>query len=203
MIAAGGHGRVQVDDRAREVGLRGRELDGRIAHLRNVIRRAIRQPTDARSTAVAVDHGLAVQECIGIRHADGVCDAIDDRHRPEGPRDGVMRSSGDRGIEFDGNAALRVGRRISQPDRRVIDDDHVIGVLVGQPADARATAMAVEDLVTGRKTVRVAEIDHFGRVRIPAGDGRLGIDCDTEAVLRAGGTGQIQADVRCRRDVSL
>ena len=30
---------------------------------------------------------------------------------------------------------------------------------------------------------------------------RLGIDCDTEAVLRAGGTGQIHADEPFRRDV--
>ena len=161
-MCAGSHGRVQADDRTRKVGLRGRELDGGIAHLGDVIRRAIHQPADARSTAVVVDHGLAVLERIGICHADGVCDVIDSRYRPEWTRDGVICPGGDCGIESEIHASLRVGERISQPDLRGIDEDHVIEIFVGQPADALAAAMAVINLLAGRKTVSVAKIDHLG-----------------------------------------
>ena len=47
--------------------------------------------------------GNRLVEQLGLHGRD-----VDDRHRPEWFRDGVLRPGGDRGIEFDRNAALRV-----------------------------------------------------------------------------------------------
>ena len=72
------------------------ELDVRGVDHDHVIRLGRLQPTDAgvRAAAVAVDHGVASDETMGLREGDLVAARLRDRHRcgrVEGERRGIDR----------------------------------------------------------------------------------------------------------------
>ena len=157
---------------------------------------------DTRATAVVVNDFIAIGESTGVRDADGMVDAVDERHSSERDRDRVLRARRNRRIQVDRLTTFGVGERIGQSNRRRVHNNGKERVLAGQTADTATSAVAINHRFAGGKSMQVAEVDGFGRRLIAACHRCLGVDRDAEAMLLARGSGGVQGPVRTARDAA-
>ena len=179
------------------------ELDVRVVDHDHVICLGRLQPADAASVAVvaaavAVDHGVASDETMGLREGDLVAAKLRDRHRcgrVEGERRGVDRhehlAGRIDGREQDGHAGNRVGPGCRQAERFVVcvvSGDDEVAPPRGEAADAGLTGLGeIDDLFAGCERVGVGEVDRVGLHRLGRGF-KCSLPAEVEATENVGRT---------------
>ena len=152
-----------------------RQFDASGVHPNHIVSVASDEAAEGRGPAIAVDHGIARLKAMRIAQIEHIA-----------AREGCAAERGRR--------LVRLCRRTTQADRRVIDFPRVIHAAVGQTADCSIpiAGATVGDLVACLEAVSVSQVNPIGvpvdasvrgkpivtEQHIPLADERLGIPFD-------------------------